>query len=92
MSVSIKAEDVIIVDPKTELISDFDEDSSNEDIPTEFIEFPDTIEVNGTISNEHSSSKLSVIGTTNDRVDPYCLHLTILSSPVNKGWGAGKFF
>jgi hypothetical protein len=48
MSVRIKCEDVVLIDPKTEIV-DFDEVNSSDctDVPTEFIEFPDTIEVSG---------------------------------------------
>jgi len=46
MAVSVKSEDMLLVDPKAEVITDFDEDNADE-VPTEFIELPVTIEVQG---------------------------------------------
>ena len=49
MAVIVKSEDpILLLDPKTELLEDeFDEEADNNVVPSEFIELPDTIEVNG---------------------------------------------
>ena len=51
MSVRIKCEEVLLVDPKAEVV-DFDEENTGVDVPTEFIEFPDTIEVSGEVEEK----------------------------------------
>ena len=41
----------MLVDPKAEVV-DFDEENTGVDVPTEFIEFPDTIEVSGEVEEK----------------------------------------